>query len=164
MLFTTGLKSSLYLLLIGLSFHLSAFGAPVSIQTNAVDGKWVIDPTIAPYCDIHPEPYSKDELNTLRALMGRLPAHFTLIISGLSGRDDWSESHKKIGRRLQLQQIGLEHYHVFLGGVPTQAQNRLYELRPSPLGEGYLELLNVDTEACGLNNTVITLKLIALNY
>lgn len=164
MIFTVERKRSLYLVLFGLALHCSAYAAQ-----SDIDGTWELDKTIPPYCDRHPEPYTAAELKAIDKMQSGLPNNFTIVITGTTGGETVGESFKLIIRHLNIkekpqtdkerQSNTSKTYLAFLAGIPEAALPRVYELRrDSPLGENYLELLNVDVETCGLNNAVATLK------
>ncbi len=170
MIFTIDRKRSLYLVLFGLALHFSAYAS------NSIDGTWVLDKTIPSYCDRHPEPYTFAELKAIEKMQSGLPNDFKLSITGTAAKEIVGEFKNVSIRFLNIKEKSLEPkeieafnktgvrpyvYLAFLAGIPENALPRVYELRrSSPLGQDYLELLNVDVETCGLNNAVATLKLV----
>ncbi len=168
MIFTIDRKRSLYLVLFGLALHFSAYAA------GPMDGTWELDKTIPSYCDRHPEPYTAAEKAAIDKMQTRLPEQFRVTITGLAAKEVVNESKITNTRFLNLKEKPLSKEEVvifnrtgirpkvflaLLAGIPEDALPRVYELRQeSPLGEDYIELLNIDVETCGLNNAVATLK------
>lgn len=136
---------------------LTLLGSTAAFATS-LNGAWTMDPSIPLYCNVHPEPYTKDELWKLEKARQGLPVDFAISIKGSYARETFWDYPQHVSRHLAvLETTAPGTLQVNIENTSGVAGFR-YFLRPSSLGPDHIELLNIDTETCGLNHGVVTLK------
>jgi len=129
-----------------------------SAFASTLNGSWTLDSTIPMYCNVHPEAYTKEELWKLEKARQGLPVDFVVSIEGSYARETFWDYPQHVSRHLSVLETSAPGtYQVNIEGT-TGVEGFRYFLRPSSLGSDRIELLNIDTETCGLNHGVVTLK------